>query len=60
MARYQIQIKSPESLHYVCQDLTEDEAARLKEVARKFFKYDENLTLEIDTEKETCIVLEKK
>ena len=65
-----ITMKSPDSLHYGIQDalegrdLLEPEKEALTEeiweVASKWMRGGEYLTVEMDTEKKTCVVLEKQ
>lgn len=34
-----------------------NELSEIRELCRRWIEYDENITLEIDTEKETCVVV---
>lgn len=41
-------------------DLVESRRAKAKEVCRTWFRYGEYLTVEIDTEAKTCVVVKEK
>lgn len=49
-----------ELLDYEKEEFLENQIEKAKELSEKWFKYEEYLTVEIDTEKETCIVKEAK
>ena len=62
--RFQIMMKTPDGLNTALNESCGDDDEYYSEVqdayqaAQKWFRWDEIVTLEIDTEKETCIVLE--
>lgn len=53
-------MKTPEALQDALKETftDEDEYEQTKQMCQNWFKYGEYITLEIDTVKETCIVLE--
>ena len=56
--KIQLHFKTPDVLHYAMEDLTPDEKDEVEVLARKWLEYSECLTVEIDTEAETCVVVE--
>lgn len=50
--------KSPDTMYYTCQGMSDEEEKQVKEVCRKWIKYGEYLTVEVDTDEETIKVLE--
>lgn len=62
MSKIQMQIKSPDSVHYALQDALpgyENEQLR-QAIIRKFFQYEEILTIEVDTETMKATILEAR
>lgn len=59
--KLQITMKTPDCFEYAVDGVEIDETTecKLKKVFKKFFSYDEYLTVEIDSETETCVVIEK-
>jgi len=53
-----ITFKTPDALFYAIQDLSPDDRELVEPIAKKFIKYGEIITVEIDTEKETCTVVQ--
>ena len=62
--KFQVTMKTPYGLDYALDDSCgsddeyDEEKIAARKVAERWFQYGECVTLEIDTEKETCIVLE--
>lgn len=56
--KIQITMKTPDCLYYATQDMEEEEKVEFEELCKKWFEYDEYVTLEVDTENKTCIVKE--
>lgn len=56
--KIKVLMKTPDCLDYATEYLNEEDKTKLLQIARKWFSYREYVSLEIDTEKETCIVLE--
>ena len=44
----QVTFKTPDAVYYASQDLDEDQKKRFKEVAEKWLKYGEYITVEFD------------
>lgn len=55
--KIQLTFKTPDIVDYGIEDLSEEDKEIAKEVIKKFVKYDEYITVEIDTDLETCDVL---
>lgn len=55
--KLKIQLKTPDAVFYATEDLPEEQRDEAQRVANLFFRYGEQLTVEIDTENETCVVL---
>ena len=55
--RVQITMKSPDACLDAFEGLTDEQRSKVQTVADKFFEYGEYVTLEIDTETESCTVL---
>lgn len=55
--KIQITFKSPDALDYALENLSEEEKETAKEVCKKWIEYEEYVTIEVDTEKKTAIVL---
>lgn len=55
--KYKITFKTPDAVHYATEDMDEDIKAEAQRVAGLFVKYGEIVTIEIDTEKETAVVV---
>jgi hypothetical protein len=58
--KIQLTFKTPDVVDYALEDLSEDDKEIAKEVIKKFVTYDEYITVEVDTELETCDVLPVK
>jgi len=56
--KIQLTFKTPDVVDDTLVDLTSEEVALAKKVISKFVKYDEYVTIEIDTETQTAEVLE--
>jgi hypothetical protein len=65
---FSVTMKTADALHYAIEDSGLDknndedleQIEKFKECCDKWFKYSENITLKIDTELETCTVVERK
>ena len=57
--KIEVMMKTPDALYYAFQDLPPDIGMQAKQVTDKFFRYDEIVTLEIDTEEQTITVKAK-
>ena len=53
---FEIHFKTPDALCEVLKDLDEEEQEIAKSVCSKWVRYGENITVIVDTEKETCEV----
>jgi hypothetical protein len=60
MAIVKITMKSPDCLYDATDDLSEEDTEKFNKIYDKWIEYGEYLTIEIDTEKETCIVVPNK
>lgn len=58
--KVKLTFKSPDVLEQVMNELDEDQQDELKEVADKFIKHEEYITVEIDTDTKTCTVVPVK
>jgi hypothetical protein len=56
--KIKLHFKTPDALHYAMEDLTSEEKDAMEELASRWIQYQECVTVEIDTEKETCVVVE--
>jgi hypothetical protein len=54
---FRIGFKTPDAVDYATEDVPEEEMQAVKSVIAKWVKYGECITVEVDTEKETCTVL---
>lgn len=54
---FKVHMKTPDCLHYALEDCPEDERAEVLELCQRWFQYNEAVTLQIDTEKQTCKVI---
>lgn len=52
-----ILMQTPDCLLDATEDLSEDDRLMVKELASRWFKYGETVKLELDTEKETLVVV---
>ncbi len=52
-----INMKTPDCLLDATADLSEDDRLAVEKLASRWFKYGETVTLELDTEKETLVVV---
>jgi len=55
--KFRISFKTPDTVDYALEDLSEEDKGAAQEVIKKFVEYGECLTVEIDTELETCDVI---
>jgi len=55
--KIQVTFKSPDALGYALEDLSDEDKARAKKVASLFFEYDEYVTVELDLDEKTCVVV---
>lgn len=55
--KVRLTFKSPDVVDYAIEDLSEEDKEIAKTVIKKFVKYDEYITVEIDTDLETCDVI---
>jgi len=53
-----ISFKTPDAVEYALETLSEDEKAEANELIKNWVEYGECLSVEVDTEAKTCIVLE--
>lgn len=51
-----VMMKTPDCLEYAAEDLNEEEKEKFLSLCERWFRYGECVTLEIDTESETCTV----
>lgn len=51
-------MKTPDCLDYATEHLSQEEREAVKELASRWFQYEEYVTLELDTEKETLVVVQ--
>lgn len=49
--------KTPDVTDHALEDVPEDQRSAVKQLMRKWVEWDEYLTVEIDTKKETCTVV---
>ncbi len=52
-----INMKTPDCLDYATEHLSEDDRLMVQELASRWFEYGEAISLELDTEKETLVVV---
>ena len=57
--KFRVSMKTPDALHYALESMDEDTREEAKTVAETWFEYEECLTVEIDTVKETCVVVKR-
>jgi len=55
---FRISMKTPDAADRALEDMDEDEKYEASKLLEKFLKYGEYVTLEFDTETQTCKVLE--
>jgi hypothetical protein len=51
-----VNMKTPDCLEYATEHLSEEEKEKVMSVAKRWFEFGESVTLEIDTDAETCVV----
>lgn len=57
--KIRLSFKTPDVSMYAMEDIEdEDERSKAEDAIRKFVKWDENLTVEIDTETQEAVVLQ--
>lgn len=56
--KIKLHFKTPDALHYAMEGLTSEEKDAVEQLASKWIEYQEYVTVEIDTEEETCVVVE--
>lgn len=52
-----ISFKTPDAVDNAIEDLSEEEAAKVLSITKKYIKYGECVTLEVDTDNETITVI---
>ena len=57
MSKIRISFKTPDAVFYAEEDMSEDDKAKFEAIAKKFIEYGECLTVEIDTDTGTCVVV---
>lgn len=59
--KIRISMKTPDCIDHAIseEEPSNTEEKAIRRIAKKFFRYDECVDLEIDTERETCIVVPK-
>lgn len=55
--KFEIQMKTPDALGEALEHMSDDERDKAIDVAGRWFRFGEYLTVEIDTEAETCTVV---
>jgi len=55
--KVRVTFKSPDAVFESLRDVDEDKRAEVEAVASKFIEYEEYITVEIDTEAGTCVVV---
>lgn len=58
--KFRITLKTPDAVDYAIADLPEDEQDDARAIARRFVKYGELVTIELDTETQTASVVPVK
>lgn len=51
--------KTPDVIHEACEDLTEEEEEEVEEICKRWIKYEEYISVVVDTEAKTCTVLDQ-
>ena len=58
--KIRISMKTPDAIYHAQADCINDtERQMIEDAAAKFFEYGEAVTLELDTEAGTCVVIER-
>ena len=57
--KFRVRMKTPDVLHYALEEMDEDTREEAKAVADLWFEYEECLTVQIDTQKKTCVVVKR-
>ena len=55
--KIRLTFKTPDVLEYPSVELTPEELEDFKKLASNWVKYEENITVEIDTNTKTCVVI---
>ncbi len=55
--KIKLHFKTPGVLDYAMEGLTSEEADVVEQLASRWIEYQEYVTVEIDTEEETCVVV---
>ena len=55
--KVRIDMKTPDCLDYATEDLSEEEREEIKKLASRWFRYEECVTLELDTETQTLVAV---
>lgn len=59
MSVFRVSMKSPDALDFAIEnDITIEDKVSVRELCEKWFRFGEYVELEVDTEAETCKVLE--
>lgn len=57
MSKIKISFKTPDAMFYAEEDMSEEDKVKFEAIAKKFIEYGECLTVEIDTDAGTCVVV---
>jgi len=57
--KIKLHFKTPGALDYAMERLTSEEADVVEQLASRWIEYQEYVTVEIDTEEKTCVVVER-